>query len=87
MGALVWVPTGVESVSLLALNEHAHTANIRRLPSTVSPLRQAAQALLREEMSHLSGLSKALPGYSIRLAGHSLGAGVAAVVTYLLNSR
>lgn len=50
-------------------------------------LLQAAQALLREESQHLAALSKALPGYSIRLAGHSLGAGVAAVVTYLLNSR
>jgi thioesterase domain-containing protein len=43
--------------------------------------------LLREESQHLAALSKALPGYSIRLAGHSLGAGVAAVVTYLLNTR
>jgi thioesterase domain-containing protein len=38
-------------------------------------------------MSHLARLSKALPGYSIRLTGHSLGAGVAAVVAYMLNSR
>lgn len=48
---------------------------------------QAAQALLHEEMSHLSALSKALPGYQVQLVGHSLGAGVAAIVTYLLNYR
>lgn len=57
------------------------------LTCLLTPYTQAAQALLREEVSHLASLSEALPGYSIRLTGHSLGAGVAALLAYLLNNR
>lgn len=45
------------------------------------------QALLREELRHLSQLSKGLPGYRLQLVGHSLGAGVAALTAYMLNTR
>jgi pimeloyl-ACP methyl ester carboxylesterase len=45
------------------------------------------QALLREELRHLSHLSKSLPGYSVQLVGHSLGAGVAALAAYMINTR
>jgi tRNA isopentenyl-2-thiomethyl-A-37 hydroxylase MiaE len=45
------------------------------------------QALLREELRHLSQLSKSLPGYSVQLVGHSLGAGVAALAAYMINTR
>jgi hypothetical protein len=48
---------------------------------------QPLQALLREEMRHLSHLSKSLPGYSVQVVGHSLGAGVAALAAYMINTR
>ncbi|KAF6264067.1 hypothetical protein COO60DRAFT_1457828 [Scenedesmus sp. NREL 46B-D3] len=46
-----------------------------------------AHALLREELRHLSHLSRSLPGYSVQLVGHSLGAGVAALAAYMINTR
>jgi hypothetical protein len=42
---------------------------------------------LREELRHLSQLSKGLPGYRLEVVGHSLGAGVAALAAYMINTR
>jgi pimeloyl-ACP methyl ester carboxylesterase len=63
--------------------EAAHTSNAFLLP----PCPVVFQALLREELRHLSQLSRSLPGYSVQLVGHSLGAGVAAMAAYMINTR
>ena len=48
---------------------------------------QSAQGLLHKGLPLVSELSVKHKGYNLMLVGHSLGAGVAALISHMINTR
>ncbi len=44
----------------------------------------AARCLVHDDLEKVSRLSKEYPGYELRIMGHSLGGGIASLVTHML---